>query len=246
MRPSDPPVGQIEIDSAFNGPPRSANGGVAAGSAAAWLGGGAVEVTLSAPPPLSERIDVFADGESREFWAGQTRVMSARFGEPVDRHATPRVSLDSARVAAAAAIHPDEHSLDTCFVCGPAREPGDGLRLFVGPVPGADCVAGPWTPSPRWADAQGFVRPAILWGALDCPGYFATRSRDFMLLGRIRAELYRPLPVAEPAVVVGTCLSVERRKHRVATAVFDSEGAVAAAAAAIWIQIPQPESMRVR
>ena len=31
-------------------------------------------------------------------------------------------------------IKPHEHPLPTCFVCGPARAQGDGLRIFAGPL----------------------------------------------------------------------------------------------------------------
>ena len=31
-------------------------------------------------------------------------------------------------------VKPHEHPLPTCFVCGPARAKGDGLRIFAGPL----------------------------------------------------------------------------------------------------------------
>jgi hypothetical protein len=56
-----------------------------------------------------------------------------------------------------------------CFVCGTVRQPGDGLRIFPGPVPGRRLWAAPWTPDSSVAGTDGRVRPEVAWAALDCP-----------------------------------------------------------------------------
>jgi len=50
--------------------------------------------------------------------------------------------------------HPQEHPFPTCFVCGPDRRPGDGLRILVGPVAGRDLSANVWYPDEALAESQ--------------------------------------------------------------------------------------------
>src|SRR5258706_609877 len=66
-----------------------------------------------------------------------------------------------------------EHAAPECFVCGPAREWGDGLAIFPGPLPRRHLVAAPWAPDPTLFDRRGTVRPEFVWAALDCPSSFA-------------------------------------------------------------------------
>ncbi len=67
-----------------------------------------------------------------------------------------------------------DHIFPTCWVCGPDRAPGDGLRLFPGAVPGApdNLVAAPWTPREDLDDGSGHVATEQVWAALDCPSFF--------------------------------------------------------------------------
>ncbi len=48
-------------------------------------------------------------------------------------------------------------------------QPGDGLRIFPGPVAGRPVWAAPWTPDASVTDGSGRVRPEVVWAALDCP-----------------------------------------------------------------------------
>jgi hypothetical protein len=50
-----------------------------------------------------------------------------------------------AEAPAAAGRYPlsQSHPFPTCFTCGPDRAPGDGLRIFPGPLPGGDLWAAP-------------------------------------------------------------------------------------------------------
>src|SRR3982075_2267589 len=95
-------------------------------------------------------------------------------------------------------IKQHEHLPPTCFVCGPARAQGDGLRIFAGPLVrqsrNASAVfAATWTPDPTLAAEDGFVAPEFLWSALDCPtGYASSQDRESgsfdrtpILLGRV-------------------------------------------------------------
>ena len=155
----------LTIDGRFNGPEGSGNGGYTCGLIAGLLGRTA-EVTLRRPPPLDRPLDVEREGDR----------LLVRDGDALMAEAEPaKVELDvpappSYREAErASARYPgfEEHSFPTCFVCGPAREPGDGLRIFAGPM-GAGRVASPWTPAE--------VAPELVWAALDCPGAIAVMS----------------------------------------------------------------------
>jgi len=91
-----------------------------------------------------------------------------------------------------------------CFVCGMNRRPGDGLRIFPGPVTGQGLWAAPWKPDPSVAGPDGRVRPEVVWAALDCPGYFAARSDGVpMLLGEFNAHVDRRVHISESCVIVG-------------------------------------------
>src|SRR5205823_337318 len=74
-----------------------------------------------------------------------------------------------------------DHPFPGCFVCGPEREPGDGLRLL--PVALGDG---------RVAARVNLAEPSIpmVWAALDCPGAFAVNpgfDRGVTVLGRLAA-----------------------------------------------------------
>jgi len=83
------------------------------------------------------------------------------------------VPLSEARAAGARSrlrTHPDEHPFPSCFVCGPHRQPGDGLRILPGPLAGRDLSADVWYPDQSLARPDGYLRPEFVWAALDCAG----------------------------------------------------------------------------
>jgi acyl-coenzyme A thioesterase PaaI-like protein len=128
------------------------------------------------------------------------------------------------------------HIFPGCFVCGPEREEGDGLRIFAGPAGGQ--VASTWCPGPDLADEAGDVRCAFVWAALDCPGYFAVQeAAGLAVLGTMSAVRLAPVRAGEIAVVTGWTLGSEGRKHRAGTAVHDADGRLLAAAQATWITL---------
>src|SRR5262249_5968226 len=126
-----------------------------------------------------------------------------------------------------------EHPFPTCFSCGTGREPGDGLRIFPGPV-GEGQVAATWTPDSRLAadwheyrDATREVGHAITWAALDCAGGWAA---DFgprlMVLGTMTARLYSLPVVGVEHVVVGEARGVSGRKRLSATSLYAADGSL--------------------
>jgi hypothetical protein len=129
------------------------------------------------------------------------------------------------------------HIYPGCFVCGPAREPGDGWRIFPGPI-ASGRVAATWTPAAEFADSDGMVRPEFAWAALDCPGYFAVQqSAGLALLGRMGVVIHLPVPSQQPLIVQGWGIASEGRKHCAGTSLHDASGRLLAAAEQVWISL---------
>lgn len=223
-------VERITIDGRFNGPEGSGNGGYTCGLIAG-LFGGAVEVTLRRPPPLDRPLDVEREDERLLVRDGDALVAEAA---PASVHVDVPDSPSYDEAERASKQYPGfkEHAFPTCFVCGPEREPGDGLRIFGGPL-GDGRVASPWTPTE--------VTPEVVWAALDCPGAIAVGypDRGETLLGRFAVEIDELPRVGERCVVVGWPLGEEGRKLYAGTALFGEDGRQLASARATWI-LPLP------
>lgn len=228
---------EIVIDRRFRGPPNSGNGGYSCGV----LGDRYEEVatvTLRRPPPLDTPLQlVEEEGEVRLF-DGDALVGEAR-PDTLDVEVPTAPRIDEARIASLGYTGFQEHPFPTCFVCGPDREPGDGLRLFPGLVAGEQLVATPWEPDQSSDGGSGLVHRRHLWAALDCPSYFALPGRPLALLGRLTARIDRLPEVGEPLVVIGWPLGDDGRKHFAGSAVADSGGALVAHAVATWVEIEQ-------
>jgi len=124
----------IIINRRYCGPPNSGNGGYVCGRLAKHIDG-AAEVTLRSPPPLDKTLDVAAtDAGTFELRDGAAVVATGR-PATVEFARLETASFEEARAAELVTpIKPHEHPLPTCFVCGPARAPGDGLRISAGPL----------------------------------------------------------------------------------------------------------------
>jgi hypothetical protein len=160
--------------SRFCGPPDSGNGGYVCGLTAGYLDGPA-EVTLRKPPPLETPLNLEPDGDgSVRVRDGQTLIAEATSSPDGPALQLPApVSVRQARSAGTRShlrVHPGHHPFPTCFVCGPDRRPGDGLRILVGPVPGRELLADLWHPAAELSTTNGHVRPEFIWAALDCAG----------------------------------------------------------------------------
>ena len=199
---------------------------------------GAVEVTLRKPPPLNRELTV----EVRVKWAalldGKTRVAEAR-EMPLVLDVPPAVTVDEAAAAQCGfSWQKARHQYPCCFVCGPNRHPGDGLCIFPKPVEGRSVVAAVWTPDPRFSFGA-YAAPEIVWSVLDCPSYFGFAARHALdepvLLGRLHAELSRPVALDEPCVIGGWFLGREGRKITAGSALWAASGDLLARARATWI-----------
>lgn len=228
----------------FCGPPGSANGGYVAGLFAQHTLA-TVRVRLKRPVPLSAPLAVVAGTDGR-FELLHDAVVVATAEPAILELEVPRppdylAAIDASRRY----IGFSNHAFPRCFVCGPQRARGDGLRLFAGAYTGAGdagtMVAAPWVPDLALALDDGKVRPEFMWAALDCPGYFAARGDGVgMLLGEFTAHVDRRVHADESCVVIGWRLGVTGRKYAVGTAIFDADGIVCAKARALWIEPKQP------
>jgi hypothetical protein len=240
----------IMIDKRYCGPPNSGNGGYVCGRLAAQIQGGA-EITLRAPPPLGKRLDAVATaGAAWELRHDAAVVATARPAN-VELVRLEKASFDEACAAESRTpLKPHEHPLPTCFVCGPARAHGDGLRIFPGLLarqpPNASAVfAAAWTPNPTLAAEDGLVAPEFIWAALDCPtGYASSHDRESdcfdrtpILLGRMSARIdARPRP-EERCVITAWEAGRDGRKRVGEAAVHGENGTLLAVARAIWIAV---------
>lgn len=232
----------IRIERRFRGPPLTANGGYVAGLVAAALGGSNCTVTLKSPPPLDRDLTLETNDATATLAADDSIVVTAA-REPVDIEVPPPPSLAVARDCEQRFTGLSHHLFPGCFVCGPERDSGDGMRIFPGSVgDSARQVAATWRPDDSLTDEQGAVRPEFLWAALDCPGYFAAEEQAGMaLLGRMAASIHRPVRTGEQLIVTGWPIDSEGRKHRVGSAIHAGDGTLVAAAVATWITIKQEE-----
>jgi hypothetical protein len=227
---------EIVLDPRFRGPAASGNGGYTCGLVAGFLDGIA-EVTLRRPPPLGRPLAVAREGEN-VIVTDDGLVIAEGTAARLDLDVPPAVPYEQATHASAGYRGFESHAFPTCFVCGPERAPGDGLRIFAGPLDGRAGVAAPWIPANDLADAEGIVRPEFVWAALDCPGAFAAGfgDREALLLGRLAAEIRAPVRSGERYVVLGWPLGREGRKLYAGTALFAASGELCGLARATWIE----------
>lgn len=252
----------ITIDARFCGPPRSGNGGYVCGLVATRLGG-PVAVRLKAPPPIARPLRIEAGERGARLLDGETVIAEAQ-ARPLGASAPPPAPgvVEAERASQRFAGFAD-HNFPTCFVCGPDRAPGDGLRIFPGPLetpargdradrsaslpspapssPAAPLLAAVWTPDASLADPQGRVRSEFVWAALDCPGAFVRHPPPdgiAVVLGELAVEQASPIRVGERCVVTAWSLGGEGRKRRAGSALFDAEGRLQARAEAVWIEVP--------
>lgn len=214
-------VGRVEIARRFNGPPDSANGGYTCGLVAAAYR--LNEVTLRKPPPLDTPLDVRDDGVY-----DADALVAAATSASVEVEPPPFPGYDAALAAEQRYAGLRHHPFPTCFVCGPQRDDGLGLR----PGPVGDVVATTWTPSETTEE--------YVWAALDCPGSWALMQTDEapIVLGRLAVEIGATPRQGQPHVVVGWRHKPrEGRKHYAGTALYDAAGTLLARGQAVWVSL---------
>jgi hypothetical protein len=225
----------ITIPNQFNGPPGSGNGGYSAGLLAQHLNGPHT-IRINAPIPLETPLTIGSDGDNTLLSSGAKLIMTARPEAP-SIEPRPAPSFEAAKKASE---HPRPFGageLSVCFVCGRGREPGEGLRIFCGPLEDPETAATIWTPHETFADEDGIVRPEIIWSALDCPGGFSLPDVDRALLGEMNANIVQRPPVREPLIIASWRTGGKGRKHFAGTALYTREGALLAHADTLWFTV---------
>ena len=221
----------------FRGPPDSANGGYLCGRLAAFCGE-AARIRLEAPPPLETELSVIQDDQALRLCRDETTLARA-WPEGPDWVPPPAPTVDEAVAASRGYAGFESHWFPGCFVCGPERAQGDGLRIFAGPLDEDEGVAAPWQPGDDLDDGHGRVAPVYLWAALDCPGAFSFQpaAGNAVLLGQLSGRIAGAIQLGEPCVVRGWPIAHQGRKHTVGTALYGADGEPRAWAEAVWVEV---------
>jgi hypothetical protein len=232
-------VDTVVISRRFNGPPDSANGGYTCGVVAGHLNGTA-RVRLRVPPPLEQIMSIEEVATDRLTLMRDSQLIADGRPAEIAGDVPGVVGFDQATAAAANYRWATGHPFPTCFVCGPHRHAGDGLRIFPGLVTGREVVAAPWVPDESLCDSNGTVRREIVWAALDCPSWFAAlefeANTSSALLGQLTARLVRSPKRAERCVVVAASRGRSGRQLNGTTALYTSEGELLGVSEAVWIE----------
>jgi hypothetical protein len=232
-------IESVEIASRFRGPPNSGNGGYVCGCIAKHLRG-TISVRLKAPPPLNAEMRLESDASIARLFHGTTLIGEAKCVE-IDLSTKPTPTYDLAEAAVRSFVGFKTHRFPGCFVCGPERTAGDGMRIFPGPLAGNDVLASPWVPDASLAGDGGYVATEFLWSALDCPSGFAVLPLPdgvAIVLGELCASVTGSVRPGERCVVTAWPLGVEGRKRFSASAVHSEQGELVAVARAVWIEVP--------
>jgi len=232
----------------FCGPPGIGNGGYVAGLLAGRLldalpDAAAVEVTLRASTPLGRELEVVRDGDGVQLRDGGDPIAIAKPAQ-LSLDVPPFPARDTLEARAGTCRAFQTHPYRGCFVCGPDRDPGDGLRILPGWHPEDGIAAAPWSPDAGLADASGALPPEFLWAALDCGGSFVlledaqlARKLEPMVLGRLTVRLGSRVSPGETLAVGSWSLGQEGRRGRAGTALRKPDGSVAGLSEAVWVSI---------
>jgi len=197
-------------------------------------------VRLLRPPPLGVDITVEERGEGLlDLRHGDDLVAQTRPAQVAAPTLAPP-SYEEAIEASRRCVGFAHHPFPTCFVCGPQRGRGDGLRIFPGRLTDRELVAAPWVPEDSLGAEGGIVRPEFMWAALDCPGWFASLTHArIALLGELTAHVDRRVHVGESCLAIGWHIGSRGRSHEAGTALYDEDGELCGFARATWIE-PRP------
>lgn len=235
-------IERILVAQRFCGPPGIANGGYVAGLLARGLSG-AVEVTLREAVPLATPLDVSEAADGGRLLMLGDRELARATRATLELALPPQPPLEQVAAYAGDCRAMRTHPFPRDFVCGPEREPGDGLRIFPGVVPGSDRVAALWRPDASLCGADGQVASEFLWAALDSPSSFpllepeSARALEPMVLGRLCVALDGALFAGERALVLAWPIALEGRRGVAGSALFTDSGRLVGRARATWFSL---------
>ncbi len=247
---------EFAIEERFCGPPRSGNGGYVCGRLAAFIDGPAA-IRLKAPPPIGRALGVERVEGGARLLDGENVIAEGR-SQALDLEVPPPPTLAEAERASQRFLGFVEHNFPACFVCGPERRAGDGLRIFPGALeegarvdlgngagraddPSGTLLAAPWTPDASLAEASGRICSEFIWAALDCPGAFTLYPLPqgvAVVLGELALEQVGPLEAGGRCILMAWPLGGEGRRRHAGTALFRADGSLVAKARAVWVEVP--------
>jgi hypothetical protein len=237
-------VSILSVGRRFRGFESGALGGYVAGVVVAGRIDGPAEVNLRSLPPMGRDLELSEQGDDAGLVLrdGDTLVLEAT-PAPFELEIPPPPGLAEAEEAAHRLIHEElGHLYPSCFTCGPDREPGDGLRLFMGRTSAnPDLLASAWTPDPSLAESGDAIPTEMVWAALDCPSIWAVGEipeGGFNVLARQRVELLAPVPVGTPAIVTAWPIEHDGRKHLTGVAIHDDDGRQLARGESLLVEVP--------
>lgn len=227
------------IESKYNGPPGSGNGGYVAGLLAAYHDASSVRVRLRKPPPLETQMSIVRDGD--KVWLEyQGEIVAESVASSLDMEVPCIPSYAIAEAASQSYPGFERHAFPYCYVCGPKRKESDGLRLFTGLASAGDYVAAPFHTFDELYNANGQMTIETIYAALDCPGAYAITQIDeekVLVLGEIVVDIIEPIRKGDKLIVMGWYLGKERKKNFSGTAIINQAGDIKAKAKATWIEI---------
>ena len=193
---------------------------------------------LFVPPPLDVPLSIESTDAGVALKRGEL-VIAQAWPHDLDIAVPPRPSLDESRAMSQNYQGFAEHAFSTCFVCGPDRKAGDGLRIFPGWSREWKLVSAPWKPEPSLCDAHGMVQPWFVWSALDCPGgwSFLRAGGIAAVLGEYAVRIDAPVPGRDELIVVGWELERAGRKHHTGSALLNQHGEVLAVGKGTWFEV---------
>ncbi len=242
----------IVVERRFRGPDMgggTGNGGYFCGLVALAAGPGtrSVEIRRADGVPLDRPLTVRAAADGAEVH-DQDGLIARTTGEAIAVTVPAPPPLEVARRTSARFLERLEsgeivHQFPECFVCGHRRAPGDGMRLFTGPLDGgvagtAGMRVGAWRPAADFLDEAGRLRPEIVWSAMDCPGGWAIAGPANT--GTLQVEILGPVDGRQDLIVMGWPMPAASarpgsRRRYAGTAMFDARGGLLARGAAIWV-----------
>lgn len=231
----------LTIDKQFCGPPRSGNGGYVCGMIAKHFRQNC-QVKLLMPPPLNTEMLLDCQENEAVLRHGESVIATAKTHDRESLALPEQPKIEEAEAAQQQFTGFTNHSLPTCFVCGPQRASGEGLRIFPGKTTAkSGTVASVWQLDEAQAQEDGIISSEYLWSALDCPGYFAVQEKaGFALLGAFSVQIYKPILLSmQQVVAMGWPLTSDGRKHSAGTALLSDSGVMLAQGLATWISVPK-------
>jgi len=195
-------------------------------------------VRLSLPPPLN--VPLVVEGtESGVVLRRGEQVIAQAWHYDFELAVPTCPSLAESRAMSRNYQGFEGHAFATCFVCGPERAVGDGLRVFPGWSAERQVVSSPWKPDPSLCNQEGNVLPWFVWAALDCPGGWSFMRAGGLaaVLGEFAVRIDETVPGDAELITVGWEIERAGRKHHTGSALFTLDGEVLARGMATWFEI---------